>query len=99
MLGFGVACGDIIVSIFHKINGKNDIASKRRRFNMFHTIGEAAGEIWRILQDEESLSLSAVVRRVKKPQAVAYMGIGWLAREEKLVFTETNRGMAVSLKK
>jgi hypothetical protein len=66
---------------------------------MFHTIGETAGEIWRILKDEESLSLSAIVRRVKQPQAVAYMGIGWLAREDKLVFTETKRGMSISIKK
>jgi hypothetical protein len=66
---------------------------------MFHTIGEAAGEIWRILKEEENLSLSAVVRRVQQPQTVAYMGIGWLAREDKLVFTETKRGMSVSIKK
>jgi len=66
---------------------------------MFHTIGEAAGEIWRILKDENNLSVSAVVRRVRQPQAVAYMGIGWLAREDKLVFTETKRGMSISIKK
>ena len=66
---------------------------------MFHTIGEAAGEIWRILKGEDNLSLSAIVRRVKQPQTVAYMGIGWLAREGKLVFTETKRGMTISIKK
>ena len=66
---------------------------------MFHTIGEAAGEIWRILKDGENMSLSAVTRRVKQPQSVAYMGIGWLAREDKLVFTETKRGMTISIKK
>lgn len=70
-----------------------------RRFNMFHTIGEAAGEIWRILKDEQSLSVSAIVRRVKQPQSVAYMGIGWLAREDKLVFTETKQGISISLKR
>ena len=66
---------------------------------MFHTIGETAGEIWRILKDEENMSVSAIVRRVKQPQSVAYMGIGWLAREDKLIFTETNRGMSISAKK
>ena len=66
---------------------------------MFHTIGEAAGEIWRILKDKENLSVSAIVRRVKQPQSVAYMGIGWLAREDKLVFTETKQGMSISIKK
>ena len=66
---------------------------------MFHTIGEAAGEIWRILQDEDNLSVAAIVRRVKKPKSVAYMGIGWLAREDKLVFTETKRGISISIKR
>ena len=66
---------------------------------MFHTIGEAAGEIWRIIKDEKDLSVSAIVRRVKQPQSVAYMGIGWLAREDKLVFTKTQRGMSISVKK
>lgn len=66
---------------------------------MFHTIGETAGEIWRILNNEGSLSISAIVRRVKQPQSVAYMGIGWLAREDKLVFTETKQGISVSINK
>jgi len=30
---------------------------------------------------------------------VAYMGIGWLAREDKLSFTETQRGISISIKK
>ena len=66
---------------------------------MFHTIGEVAGEIWRILQDEKNLSVSALIRRVKQPQSVAYMGIGWLAREDKLTFTETKQGISISLKR
>jgi len=66
---------------------------------MFHTIGEAAGEIWRILKDKDNLSVSEVVRKVKQPQSVAYMGIGWLAKEDKLVFTETKRGVSISIKK
>jgi len=66
---------------------------------MFHTIGEAAGEIFRVLKNEENLSVSAIVRRLKQPQSVAYMGIGWLAREDKLLFTQTKTGMTISLKK
>lgn len=66
---------------------------------MFHTIGETAGEIWKILQDEKNLSVSALVSRVQQPKSIAYMGIGWLAREDKLVFTETKQGMSISIKK
>jgi len=66
---------------------------------MFHTIGETAGEIWRLLSNEGPLSISAVASRMKQPQTAVYMGIGWLAREDKLTFTETKRGMRLSVKK
>jgi hypothetical protein len=29
---------------------------------------------------------------------MVYMGIGWLAREDKLVFTQTKQGVSLSLK-
>ncbi|UCH51650.1 MAG: winged helix-turn-helix domain-containing protein [Chloroflexota bacterium] len=66
---------------------------------MFYSIGEAAGEIWRILSAKDGLSVSALVRNVKQPQSVVYMGIGWLAREDKLVFTKTKQGVSISIKK
>jgi hypothetical protein len=66
---------------------------------VFHTIGEAAGEIWRLLDREGPLSMSAIVGKVKRPRAAVYMGIGWLAREDKLVFTQTKRGMSISVKR
>ena len=65
---------------------------------MFHTIGQAAGEIWRLLKEEGPLSVSAIASKVKQRQAVVYMGIGWLAREDKLIYTQTRRGMLLSLK-
>jgi predicted transcriptional regulator len=66
---------------------------------MFHTIGETAGEIWRLLESEGPLSISALANKIKRPQTAVYMGIGWLAREGKLVFTETKRGTSISIKK
>jgi len=66
---------------------------------MFHTVGETAGEIWQLLKEEGPLSLSAIAHKTKRPQTTVYMGIGWLAREDKLVFTQTKRGISVSLKK
>ena len=66
---------------------------------MFHAIGEAAGKIWRLLKDEGPLSVSAISSKSKHPQTMVYMGIGWLAREDKLIFTQTKRGTSFSLKK
>jgi hypothetical protein len=65
---------------------------------MFHTIGEAAGEIWKLIKEEGPLSVSAVVSKTKRPGAIVYMGIGWLAREDKLVYTQAKRGMLLSSK-
>jgi hypothetical protein len=65
---------------------------------MVDTIGEAAGEIWELLKEEGKLSLSAVARKTKRPQSMVYMAIGWLAREDKLVFTQTKQGVSLSLK-
>ena len=66
---------------------------------MFHAIGQTAGEIWKLLKEEGPMSPAAIVRRTKQPQAMVNMGIGWLAREDKVVFTKTKQGMSLSLKK
>ena len=66
---------------------------------MFHSIGEAAGDIWRLLESEGPLSISALATKIKRPQTAVYMGIGWLAREGKLGFTETKRGTSISIKR
>lgn len=65
---------------------------------MIEVIGETAGEIWQLLNAEGPLSLSAIVGKIKRPQTMVYMGVGWLAREDKLEFTKTNRGTSVSLR-
>lgn len=66
---------------------------------MFHTIGEVVGEIWRLLKDEGPLSVSAIAGKSKHPQTMVYMGIGWLAREDKLISTQAKRGASFFLKK
>ena len=66
---------------------------------MFHTIGETAGEIWKLLSNEGPLSANAISRRIRAARTTVYMAIGWLAREEKLVFTETKRGLQISIKR
>ena len=66
---------------------------------MYNTIGEAAGEIWNLLDNKGPMSISAIVKRIQRSQSTVYMGIGWLAREDKLVFTESKGGMTISVKK
>ncbi len=61
-----------------------------------HTIGEVAGEVWRVVERNGGrMDLSAVRRNVQPRDGVsADHGLGWLAREGKLTF-ETERGTTV----
>ena len=65
---------------------------------MIEEIGEIAGEIWNLLYNNGEMSVSRVVSRVNATQSIAYMGLGWLAREDKLEFIKKNRGVFVRLK-
>ncbi len=69
-----------------------------RRARMETTIGNAAGEIWQCLKAEGPMTLSGLVRTTKLPQPVVHMAVGWLAREDKVDFSQTKRGTFVSLK-
>ena len=49
-------------------------------------IGEAAGTIWKFLdQQPEPVTLSALRKGVPLSSTLLMMGLGWLAREDKLV--------------
>ena len=66
---------------------------------MFKPVGETAGGIWKLLDREGPLSISAIAGKINQTQTTVYMGIGRLAREDKLVFAEAKRGISISLKK
>jgi DeoR/GlpR family transcriptional regulator of sugar metabolism len=61
-------------------------------------IGNIAGEIWHLLKEKGELSISRVVSAVNASQSTVYMGLGWLAREDKLEFIQKSRGVVVRLK-
>ncbi len=61
-------------------------------------IGEVAGRIWHLLKERGELSISTVASALDTRQSTAYMALGWLAREDKLVFEKKTRGVFVRLK-
>lgn len=65
---------------------------------MERMIGETAGDIWKLLTTEKSMSVSGIVKKTETSYPMVNMGLGWLAREDKIVFSKTNRGLFVSLK-
>ena len=61
-------------------------------------IGETAGAVWHVINDNGSLSLAKLVERVGGNRDVVMQAVGWLAREGKIDIAETKRGRVVSLK-
>jgi hypothetical protein len=61
-------------------------------------IGEMAGRIWRTLDEEGELRVSTLKRQLDAPDALVYMALGWLAREDKLEMEPQGRTYVVRLK-
>jgi hypothetical protein len=61
-------------------------------------VGEVAGLVWRHLEEKEESSPSKIAKKVEASQNKVYMALGWLAKEDKLEFTEKGRGKTVKLK-
>jgi hypothetical protein len=47
-------------------------------------IGNAAGEVWRLLDGEGDLSITNIQKKLKMSEQLLYLAIGWLCRENKI---------------
>jgi len=65
---------------------------------MDHGIGQAAGKVWYHLNGDGPSTVPKIVKATGLPQALVHRAIGWLAREDKLVFDKTKRGESISLR-
>jgi Winged helix-turn-helix domain (DUF2582) len=52
----------------------------------YNQIGEAAGNVWKALEERGPLTMAALMEEVNAPQSLFFMAIGWLSREEKVRF-------------
>jgi len=68
---------------------------------MVNKIGEVAGKIWHYLNEKGETSLNRLKLAIKEKDRLFHMGIGWLAREDKINFTRGEKmgELKVSLKK
>lgn len=64
---------------------------------MQEEIGITAGEIWKTLHTKGELSLSQLKKQTKAKPPVFDWAIGWLARENKIAFTQQKRSIRVRL--
>lgn len=61
-------------------------------------IGQIAGEIWKLLNENGSLSLAKTVKAIGRPRDQVMQALGWLAREDKIEIIEEGRARIVALR-
>jgi hypothetical protein len=53
---------------------------------MREIIGEMAGRVWKTLGKKGRVEISKLPQILKEKGDIVYQAIGWLAREEKIIF-------------
>jgi hypothetical protein len=64
---------------------------------MKEKIGEAAGKIWSILRENEEVAISQFPRMIKEKTLIVHQALGWLAREDKIVYRAKGNKIYVAL--
>lgn len=65
---------------------------------MSNTTGYAAGKVWEYLNKNSSTSVSKVTKETELSRNEVQRAIGWLAKEDKLIFKMEGRTELLSLK-
>ena len=66
--------------------------------NCVEQIGEVAGVVWTILDEDGPSSFAKLAREIDAPRDIVMQAVGWLAREDKVTIEEGSRGRIVSLR-
>jgi hypothetical protein len=61
-------------------------------------IGQTAGDVWKVLSDRGGQTLAGLKKAVDASDDQVMLAVGWLAREDKLVFETNGRTISVSLR-
>jgi hypothetical protein len=64
---------------------------------MKEKIGTDAGRVWKFLDEQGTKSVKELKKLTKMTDKEIYAAIGWLAREEKLVFNQAEEELHLSL--
>ncbi|MCK4533006.1 winged helix-turn-helix domain-containing protein [bacterium] len=65
---------------------------------MVELAGEVAGRIWEYLNKNGDVTILNLKSHLKISNTLICMGIGWLAREDKLVIQKKEKGYLILLK-
>lgn len=61
-------------------------------------IGDVAGRVWQYLDQHGPTTLTKLVKEVEAPRDSIMQAVGWLAREDKLLFDANGRSKTVRLR-
>jgi hypothetical protein len=64
---------------------------------MKEKIGETAGKIWHILREHEEVAISQFPAMMKEKTLIVHQALGWLAREDKIVYRAEGNKIYVAL--
>jgi hypothetical protein len=76
---------------------KKEATPAERELTVPEEIGFTAGKIWHALRDKE-LSLSKLKTATKAQPNLLMMGLGWLAREDKVEISKNKKTYSIRLK-
>ena len=60
-------------------------------------IGETAGDVWQLLDQDGPTKISQLVKQIDAPRDVVMQAVGWLAREGKIRIEEESRSRVIYL--
>lgn len=66
---------------------------------MITEIGIVAGEIWHYLDEHGEVLFSELVGGIDRPQSLALMSLGWLARESHVIVRQEGQDFRVALRR
>ena len=66
---------------------------------MKEEIGITAGKVWKALSEQGPADITHIVKLVKDKEVMVQRALGWLAREEKIVFEKKGNRTIISLVK
>jgi len=61
-------------------------------------VGETAGKVWHLLNDEGPQTLAQIKKRVNGSGELVSLALGWLAREDKVEIRQDKKSYKVALK-
>ena len=65
---------------------------------MLDRIGMTAGQIYAELEHNGPHTMTALKKKIDNNKDLVPMGIGWLARENKIAFLEEGRNLKITIK-